>query len=465
MSETVAQAHGQNKIYLQRPVTAEEHAVYFQRKQWRMERRTFLRASGVAVALPWLEAMGLRSASVTNAGEISPAETPRRAYFSNWGFFEAGAATPKDTGRDYTLTPTLSPLAPYRDDCTVFTGMKAFSGGHYQQTCMLTGMNTPTNGVKLVSVDQQIADYYQGQTRIPSLVLANNRTPVLSWSRNKTPINPENSPQAVFDRLFGAEDDATRKRHRVEMAHTGSILDRVRDQARSLEKRLGKNDRATVDQYFTSIRDFEERIKIDLAWMDKPKPQVAPMDFGKSPAEKLATTNDDGTCMRNYLQLMFDVIVLAFQTDSTRVVSHFPKGEDGPVFKERTKVPHDYHALTHHGQLPEKFQMWATVDQVYMEFWAYFIGKLKSVPEGNGTLLDHTMAAWATTNGEGGHGREKLPLILCGGAGLGVKHQGHLIKKDVMIGNVWQTMVDRLNMPVPRDFQGGQANGLISEIL
>ncbi len=433
--------------------------------QWRMSRRTFLRAAGVSLSLPWLEAMGVNSASISTAGSISAAEIPRRAYFSNWGFFEAMAGVPKDAGLDYTLTPTFSAMAPHKKDFTLISDLMAYSGGHNQQPCLLTGLDTPTNGVKLVSVDQQIADFYQGQTRVPSLVLAQNRNPTLSWSRNKTPINPENSPKAVFDRLFGVETDETRGARRNEMDHTGSILDRVRDQAKKLESNLGKDDRAAVDQYFTSIRDFEERIKIDRAWLDKPKPQVAPLEFGQAPAETLAMTNDDGTCMRHYLQLMFDVIVLAFQTDSTRVVSHFPKGEDGPVFKERTKIPHDYHTLTHHGHLPEKLEMWAQVDQVYVEFWAYFIGKLKSIKEGDGTLLDHTIASWATTNGYGGHGRDHLPLMLCGGSALGLKHQGHLIKKDVMIADVWKTVVDRIGMPMPENFQGGLAKDVIKEVL
>jgi hypothetical protein len=419
----------------------------------------------VALPLPWLEAMGVRSASVTNAGAITTAEIPRRAYFSNWGFFEVGAGIPKDNGPNYTPTPTLSPLAPYKNDCTVISGLRAFSGGHSQQLCLLTGMNTPTNGMKLASVDQQIADYYQGQTRVPSLVLSIDRRPLLSWSRNKTPVNPEVSPKAVFDRLFGVEDDQARNGRRAAMAHTGSILDRVKDQAKRLEKKLGKDDRATVEQYFTSIREFEERIEIDRAWLDKPKPNVAAPDFGAGSLEKDALLNDDGTRMRQYLKLMFDVIVLAFQTDSTRVISHFPKGEAGPVFKDRTKIAHDYHSLTHHGQLPEKLAAWAVVDQIYMEYWAYFIGKLKSVREGQGTLLDHTLAAWATTNGVGGHGRDSLPVILCGGAGLGLKHQGHVVKKNTMVGNVWQTMVDRIGMSLPKDFQGGQANGVISELL
>lgn len=439
--------------------------MYIQRKRWRLNRRTFLRATGVSMALPWLEAMGVNSASVSKAGEMTTSEVPRRAYFSNWGFFEAQAGMPKDTGLNYTLTPTLSPLAPVKSDCTVISELKAFSGGHYQAPCLLTGLDTPSNGVKLVSVDQQIADFYQGQTRVPSLVLAHNRMPTLSWSKNKTPINPENSPKAVFDRLFGVEDDKARASRKNQMARTGSILDLVKDQAHDLEKKLGKDDRATVEQYFTSIRDFEERIKIDKAWLDKPKPVVAPLEFGKAPPETLCMTNDDGTAMRNYLKLMFDVVVLAFQTDSTRVVSHFPKGEDGPVFKTRTGIPHDYHALTHHGQLPEKLQMWAKVDQCYMEFWAYFISRLKSVKEGNGTLLDHTIASWATTNGYGGHGRDHLPLILCGGSALGIKHQGHIIKQDTMVANVWKTVVTQMGMPIPKDFQGGLATGVIKEVL
>src|SRR6516165_6415938 len=127
--------------------------MYIQRNRWRMNRRTFLEAAGIALALPWLEAMGVRSTSVTNAGEITAAEIPRRAYFSHWGFFEIAAGIPKDVGVNYTPTSTLSPLAPYKNDCTVISGLRAFTGGHSQQMCLLTGMNTSSNGVKLASVD------------------------------------------------------------------------------------------------------------------------------------------------------------------------------------------------------------------------------------------------------------------------------------------------------------------------
>src|SRR5262249_52743485 len=150
------------------------------------------------------------------------------------------------------------------------SGLPAVTGGHYQELCLLTGMNTATNGMKLVSVGQQIADFYQGQTRARSLGLSIERTPMWSWSRKKAPINPEVSPRAVFDRLFGVENEQARNRRRDAMARTSSILDAVQDQARRLERNLGKDDRATVEQYFSSIRDFEERIQIDRSWLDRP---------------------------------------------------------------------------------------------------------------------------------------------------------------------------------------------------
>jgi hypothetical protein len=335
-------------------------------------------------------------------------------------------------------------------------------------------MNSPQNGHRLVSVDQQIASFYQGRTRVPSLALSITRATgfggfvpsALSWTANHTPIAPENRPEEVFDRLFRVDDETTRASRRNELDHTASVLDLVRDQANDLNRRLGRDDRASLDQYFTSIRDIEERIRIDRNWVDVPPPRVTRPDFGRTPLITLALRNDDGAGMERYLRLMFDVIALAFQTDSTRVVAHYPKGQfEAPTFKDKTRCPFDYHALTHHGEEPEKLRMWSVVDAIYMEHWAYFLGKLKSIREGNGTLLDHTMAAWATTQGEGGHSERSLPLMLCGGAGLGIKHQGHVVKNGMLIGNVWQTMIDRIGMPVPRDFQGGQANGVVNELL
>lgn len=444
--------------------------------RWRVSRRTMLQSVGVSLTLPWLEAMGVNSSSVCNAGEIAASEIPRRSYFSVWGFFN-NRNVPKQTGKDYTLTTPFDVLADFKSDFTLFSGLRVADGSHSGPGAFLTGANSPKNQVRLASVDQQIAAFHKGKTRVPSLVLALDRHTgyggpywnATSWTANGTPIAPENRPEVVFNQLFRIEDDKAKAARANRLERNGSILDHVLQQAKKLEKKLGKDDRATLDQYFTSIRDVEERIKVDREWVDRDPPKVDPLDFGKSPPRDRANANDDGSGMRRYLRLFFDVIALAFQTDSTRVITHYPKGESGPTFKDATNCPFDYHTLSHHGEDAEKLAYWTTVDRIYMEHFAYFLGKLKSIKEGQGTLLDHTMVAWGTAQGEGGHALTDLPMMLCGGAGLGLKHQGHLAKKDMWVGSVWETMVAQLGMPLPgtseRPFQAGRSDGVIKQLV
>ena len=446
------------------------------RQQWKLDRRTFLRSAGVSLGLPWLEAMGLRSGSLCHAGEMAQAEIPRRAYFSVWGFFN-NRNVPKETGKDYPLPAPFDVLKDYQNDFTLFSGLKVSVGSHSGPSAFLTGLNAPINSSRLISVDQQIAEFYKGKTRMPSLVLGINRSTgfggpywhATSWTAYGTPIGAEDRPEAVFNQLFRVDDPKARAARENQLGRNSSILDEIRDQARQLEKTLGRDDRATLDQYFTSIRDVEERIQMDRTWIDRPKPTVAPIDFGKTPPRNTADANDDGSGMKRYLRLYFDVIALAFQTDSTRVIAHNPKGEGGPTFKDLTQCPFDYHTLSHHNEDPDKLRLWTAVDRIYMEQWAYFLGKLKSIKEGQGTLLDHTMAAWGTVQGEAGHDLKDLPLMLAGGAGLGIKHQGHVAKKGTWIGSVWETMIDRLGMPLPgtpeKPFQAGKTDGIIKEIV
>ncbi|WP_439621936.1 DUF1552 domain-containing protein [Gemmata sp.] len=449
--------------------------MFIQRKRWQIDRRTFLRGTGVALGLPWLEAMSPKALSVATAGEVAASEVPRRAIFTYWGLgLEVRAFTPKETGKDYTATQALRPLVPFKDDITVMTDLRAFTGGHGSCSAMLTGVNTPRNGKSLVSVDQQLADHYRGKTRFPSLVLGTVRETgfggpfpmTLSWSRNHTPITPENRPEVLFDKMFRVDDPKAVAAARGQRAEAGSVLDLVRGQAKTLHGKLGKDDRATLDQYFTSVREIEDRLRVEAEWEDRPKPKVAPLDFGPgSPRDRLGP---DGRGYRAYARLMFDVIALAFQTDTTRVVSHIPRteGDEANCYKYLTGSPHGLHGLTHHDEDEAKLKLWARVDELYMEEWAYFLGKLKGVREGAGTLLDSTLAAWATTNGGlGAHDSNMLPVVLCGGKGMGVKHQGHLPQKDVPLANVWQTVADRVGMPVPPDFQGGQATGVIKALV
>ncbi len=444
-------------------------------RSWRMQRRTFLKGLGAAVALPWLEVMSVNANDVTTAGSMAPGEVPRRAMFTYWGLgLEIRGFTPADAGRNYTLTPTLLPLAPFKDECTVMTGLKAFSGGHGSCSCLLTGTNTVRNAQTLISVDQQIAAHHGSATRFPSLVLGTVRETgfggpfpmTLSWSRNKTPITPENRPEVLFEKLFGHEDNNTLAAAKAALAQRGSLLDSINEQATALQRRVGAADRERLDQYFTSIRDLEDRIKVEGEWIDRPKPKVARPDFGQgSPHDRIG---GDGHGYSEYTRLMFDMIVLAFQTDSTRVVSHIPRteGDEAKCYGFKTKSRWDLHTITHHNEQEDKIVFWRQLDALYLGEWAYFLGKLKGVKEGSGTLLDSTMAAWATTNGGfNAHDSTLLPLILCGGSALGLKHQGHLVQKDVQVANVWQTVVNRIGMPIPADFQGGVAKGMVKELV
>jgi hypothetical protein len=446
-----------------------------QGNHWRMDRRTFLKGIGVTVALPWLEVMSANAKSLTTAGSMAAAEIPRRTMFTYWGLgVEIRAFTPPDTGRNYTLTPALQPLAPYKDECTVLTDLQSFTGGHGSCSCLLTGVNTVRNAKTLTSVDQQLAAFHGSATRFPSLVLGTVRETgfggpfpmTLSWSRNHTPITPENRPEVVFEKLFGNEDNNTLATARQAMAQRASLLDSIQKQAAALQRRVGTADRERLDQYFTAIRDLEERIKVEGEWIERPKPKVAKPDFGQgSPRDRIAS---DGRGYSEYTRLMFDMIALAFQTDSTRVVSHIPRteGDEAHCYTYMTKSKWDLHSITHHDEQEEKLATWRQLDALYLAEWAYFLGKLKEVKEGHGTVLDNTIAAWATTNGgTNAHSAKQLPLILCGGSGLGLKHQGHLVQTDLPVANVWKTVVNQVGMPLPDDFQGGEAKGVVKELL
>ena len=448
--------------------------MYVNTHHWRMPRRTFLKGLGVSLALPWLEVMSANAQTVTNAGSMAPHEIPRRAMFTYWGLgVEITGFTPPDTGRNYTLTPSLQPLASFKNDMTVLTGLTSFTGGHGSCCCLLTGVNTVRNARTLTSVDQQLAAHHGSATRFPSLVLGTLRETgfggpfptTLSWSKNHTPITPENRPEVLFEKLFGTESNNTLAAARRAMAQRRSLLDSIRQEAAALQRQLGTADRARLDQYFTSIRDLEERIRIEGEWIDRPRPTVARPNFGQgSPRDRIAR---DGRGYSEYTRLMFDMIALAFQTDSTRVVSHIPRteGDEARCYNYLTRSAWDLHTITHNAQEDDKIAMWRQLDALYLAEWAYFLGKLKDVREGSGTLLDNTMAAWATTNGgPNAHDSHHLPLILCGGRALGLRHQGHLVKRDMPIANVWQTVVNRVGMPLPADFQGGLATGVVREV-
>lgn len=446
-----------------------------------IDRRVFLRGTGVALALPWLESMSSLSRAASTAGGITESERPKRALFTMWGLGMNGRDfTPANTGRDWNVTPILKPVAHLRDEFTLISGLKlTHSGGHGGDRTFLTGTATHRADAKLrISADQELAEAIGKATRFPSLVLGVHRgtgfgsgtiDKTLAWTRGGTPIPAENRPHILFDKLFRAESPDEVAARRVGAGRTGSVLDAVRDEAKRLQNRLGKEDQAKLNEYFSSIRDVEQSIATDLAWLDKPKPQVTAVDFGQNVQALDPELQSKGNFdYRRYQRLMFDVITLALQTDSTRVINYYARRDlnDGTHCYAYMGCPYGYHEMTHHGEDADKLKWLTQVDTWYMEDWAYFIERLKSVKEGDGSLLDHTMLVWGSSGGTvNAHNNTELPTILVGGHKIGIKHQGHLTQKDVRLGNLWQTMFGVMGVQVPTNFQGGEADGVIKELV
>jgi hypothetical protein len=420
--------------------------------------------------------MSVHAESVTTAGSIAAEEIPRRAVFCFFGLGINGRDfTPADTGPDYKITPILKPLQPLRRDFTVVSGLKlTHSGGHVGDRTFLTGTNTRSAGAKLrVSCDQELAAAIGKQTRFPSLTLGIKRgtgfggyyDQTLSWSHSGTPIPSENRPHVLFDQLFRQDTADTLDDREAEFVRRASVLDSLRGEARRLNETLGANDRRKLDEYLTGIRDLERRMQDEKDWLRKPKPNVKKLEFGK---EQGLDPDKKGLEYRRYQRLMYDVIALALQTDSTRVISYLARmdGQDGTGSWRDMGNPYNYHEMTHHGEDPDKLKWFTQSDIWYMEDWAYFLRKLKSIKEGDGTLLDHTLVAYGSSGGSiNAHHNHHLPTMLAGGSRLGIKHQGHLINEDVRLGNLWSTIFDRMQVPLPKNFQGGEANGIIKEFL
>lgn len=433
--------------------------------QTTIKRRTFLRGTGAVIALPWLEAMSANRGSFAKAGDVAVGEIPSRAVFTFWGMgMNPFTAVPTQTGKNFDLPASIEPLAPFRDQTTYFSGMHAVTGGHSSSHCFLTGIDA-RKGAYGTSVDQLIAERQQGQTRFPVLVLSCTRQSgfgglgdgTLSWTRNRTPVSPEDRPQVVFDRLFRPDSAAEIAARRRQAAEQGSVLDGVREEARRLEDRLGMADRAKLEEYLTSIRDIEQQLATDARWLDQPKPTVDPVDYAKA--------------KMGWFRSMFDVMALALQTDSTRLVTYQVRDSlngtpiNNYTIKDRG-VPWDLHTITHNGGDEDKLRWWTQIDAWQMEDWVYFLDKLKNMREGNGSVLDHTLALWGTTNGgPAAHYKQDLPAMLTGGAALGMRHAGHIAcDNQVPLGNLMRTVVEKMGVPVDDRFYGGAHSGVIQQI-
>jgi len=433
------------------------------------DRRTLLRGFGATLTLPYLEIMGGSTASA--AGN---AKEPRRlACFYIPGAIGRHGWFPVNTGPNYTLAPSHKPLAPHRDQFSVLTNLLHITGrisGHVHPYNWLTGHNinlTPGTITNTVSMDQ-VAAKHLGPTWVPSLALSfADGVGTATLSRNALGVDvPATADyRSVFERLFPPADKAQLKEAHARLALDRSVLDTAGAGAKDLQRELGAEDRRRLDRYFESIRDVEKRIADSKDILDRGRP--------KFDEESVKTQPQGKNGMREHIDLMMDLIALAFQTDMTRVVTHSLGGEGGPNYDEYkdwakaagapVRGAHDVH---HKGQgaadSPEA-KVIETRDELLCGCLARFLDKLKGIRATDGTLLDHTVILFGGAQ-IASHSGKSFPTILAGGRKLGFKHGQHVkwdSEKKAM-SDLYLTILQQLGCPV-KSFK--ESAGPLAELL
>jgi hypothetical protein len=426
-----------------------------------LSRRTVLRGMGAALALPLLDAMSpaLAAAPARKAGaaptRLAFVYVPNGIIQEEW--------LPSATGRDFELKRILQPLEAYRKDFFILGGLCDNNGnalgdgpGDHARAgaSYLTGVHCKkTAGADIqggISVDQIAALALSSQTRLPSLELGceDSRTVgncdsgyscaytnSISWRSPTTPMPPEMNPRLVFERLFGnvdrSVDPATRARR---AQYRKSILDLVQEDTRGLVTTLGASDRRKIDEYLTAVREIEARIQ----GAEKDNREIDPG------VEKPAGVP---IAFRDYLTLMYDLQVLAFQSDLTRVTSLMVGREGSLRVYPEIGVPDSHHPLTHHRNQPEWVEKVKKINALHTELFGNFLGKLKATPDGDGNLLDHSMIVYGSGLADGNaHTHEGLPVLLAGhGGGL---RPGRYVKyaEGTPMTNLYLSLLDRMGV-------------------
>jgi hypothetical protein len=378
-----------------------------------LDRRQLLGGTGAAIALPFLESLTAPK-KLLAAGDSAKKPMRMVCVGLEYGLYP-NDFFPKETGRDYQLPRLLSPLAGLKDDYTVFSDLDhpGVAGGHQATHAFLSGVKSDQAKQQSegnVTVDQRASEFVGAETRYPSMQVGIGGGSV-SWTRNGVEIPPITRLQTMFDALFLETPQSKRKRQENSFAINRSILDVVGEDAAALKNRISGGDLAKLDEYFTSIREVEKRLEQSEAWLNQPKPKSnykLPKQLPTSFTEEVA--------------LFYDLMKLALQTDSTRVISmaiHGWQGDSG-----LTGVAKGYHDLSHHGRDESKLQQLAIIEQFHTSQLARFLNDLKSSQVADdASLLDRTMVLFGSGLGNASsHSNRKLPLILAGG---GFQHGQH----------------------------------------
>ncbi len=440
-----------------------------------VDRRTILRGLGAALALPLLDSMvpALTAAKKTAAAPVKRfgvVYTPNGIMMDNW--------TPAVEGAEFEFSPTLKVLEPYRDRLLVLSGLNSTppimpgnepTGVHARaSTRFLSDIQPkPTEGSDLhagISIDQIAANQFGKYTQLASLELGLESADsggagdpgfskvydaTISWRGETTPLPMEHNPRAVFERLFG--DGGTNPASRLaRFQQEQSILDSITQSASDLERGLGPGDRAKLSEYLAAVRDIERRIQKAEEQSGREVPTI------DHPAGVPASFSE-------HVKLMYDLYVLAYQADLTRVVTFMTCHEfSGQTFPE-AGVPDAHHAISHHQGNPASLAKLAKIDAFKMSLFAYFIEKLRSTPDGDGSLLDHSTIIYGAGMSDGNaHDPKNLPVLLLGG-GCGTLNGGRHIRysQGTPLANLHVTLLDKLGVPIEKI---GDSNGMLTDL-
>lgn len=436
----------------------------------RLSRRTVLRGLGTAIALPCLEAMlpgGIHSSAAAAAAKKPPLRVawlyvPNGMHMPDW--------TPDKEGKSFDLKPIMKPLEPFKDQLTVLSGLTlngaralGDGGGDHARSvaAYLTGAHPKkTDGANImndVSVDQVAAEHVGQHTRFASLELGCEKSATsgncdsgyscayssnMSWRTPTSPVAKEINPQSVFDRLFGngigPEED---KAQSIREKKRRSILDFALEDAEALKKKLGSADQRKLDEYLHAVRDVEKRVggseKLrgpEAGVPDYPRPAGVPKDFAE------------------HVRQMMDMLVLALQTDSTRLITFMYTNDSSNRAYPNLEVKEGHHDLSHHGGSAEKQSKVSKINLYHMEQFAYLVGRLKGIKEQGGTLLDNCLIMYGSGIADGNsHAHDNLPILMMG-KGAGSLHPGRHIKfgKETPLCNLYVWMLHRLGARVPK---------------
>lgn len=440
----------------------------------RLARRTFLKGAGAAMGLPLLDIMSAKS---TRAAEAATHPPTRMAFI----FFPNGAIMPawkpEREGADYELSETLKSLEKHKSELNVISGLAQDNGrakgdgpGDHARcaSTYLTGAHPyKTSGANIkvgVSVDQAAAQLVGKRTKLPSLEIGIERgrnagncdsgyscaySSNVSWKTPTTPVAKEINPRLVFERLFGGEQENEKSRQQRDF-YRKSILDLVSADASNLKKLLGQNDQRKMDEYYSSVRDLELRIARSEEDAKRQRPDFdVPAGI---PAE-----------VEEHIRLMYDLLVLAFRTDTTRIATFMLANAGSNRSYSMVGVREGHHSLSHHRNDKDKVAQLKKIDKFLINEFARFLDKLRSTKEGQGTLLDNSMIVYGSGLSDGNrHNHHDLPIVMAGRAGGTIKTGRHVrLNGETPLNNLFLSMLDRLDARVESI---GDSSGRLKEI-